>query len=60
MARVLGGFGMKTEVEMELCSICLYQDDTVLKDSRNIRCGSRANDHCPGFKPLKANREGRR
>ena len=51
---------MKTEVEMELCSICLYQDDTVLKDNRNVRCGSRANDHCPGFKPLKANREGRR
>lgn len=51
---------MKTEVEMELCSICLYQDDAVLKDSRNIRCGSRANDRCPGFKPLKSNRGERR
>ena len=50
---------MKTEIEMELCSICFYKDHYT-DAMRRIRCGDRANDHCPGFKPLKANREGRR
>ena len=51
---------MKTEVEMELCSICLYQDDLIRTGGHQYRCGSRMNEHCPGFKPIRTGTEGRR
>ena len=50
---------MKTEIEMELCSICFYKDHYT-NAVRKIRCGDRMNEHCPGFKPIRTGTEVRR